>query len=115
MNQAAFQIIAPGIPQQGCIDGMAVSSFPHAEPVEDWNSGERMWIIDWVAPFAHTKQMTRFLKRHLLANYWFKTLYHRRNEKKLIIKTFRGVDVMKQEAEQWFATHPVIEAQASAA
>src|SRR5699024_443562 len=23
-------------------------------PQSDWNSGDRMWVCDWVAPFGHT-------------------------------------------------------------
>lgn len=27
---------------------------PHSLNLEDWTSGNRMWIVDWVAPFGHT-------------------------------------------------------------
>lgn len=32
-------------------------------PLEDWQSGNRMWFVDWVAPFKrkHTAQMSRVL------------------------------------------------------
>ncbi|MCF3281647.1 toxin-activating lysine-acyltransferase, partial [Escherichia coli] len=28
-------------------------------PQSDWNSGDRMWVCDWVAPSGHTPDMSR--------------------------------------------------------
>jgi cytolysin-activating lysine-acyltransferase len=73
---------------------------------EDWASGERMWIVDWIAPFGHTRTMSR-LARQLFADRCVRSLYHRGDDKGLRILTFHGVGVLTQEARSWFETHPV--------
>ena len=35
---------------------------------KDWQSGERIWFIDWVAPFGGTREMTRDLKHNVFPN-----------------------------------------------
>jgi len=73
----------------------------------DWNSGDRMWILDWVAPFGHSYRITRLLERHIFANRCARSLYHRGDEKGLRFMTFHGIAVLKQVARHWFDTHPV--------
>lgn len=34
-------------------------------PLEDWRSGDRIWFIDFVAPFGHARQMASDLRRHV--------------------------------------------------
>ena len=74
---------------------------------DDWDSGDRMWIIDWVAPFGHSYAITRILERRLFATRWARSLYHRGNEKGLRVMTFHGIAVLKQEARYWFEMHPI--------
>ncbi|MFA7347128.1 MAG: toxin-activating lysine-acyltransferase [Desulfurivibrionaceae bacterium] len=76
-------------------------------PEADWNSGERMWVLDWVAPFGHTRIMHRLLERQLFANRCMRALYHRGDERGLKIKTFRGMAVLPEEAQAWFQHHPL--------
>lgn len=73
----------------------------------DWHSGERMWILDWVAPFGHTRAMMSLVRRRLLANRCIRTLYHRGDDKGFQIKTFHGIAVLPEEARYWFEKHPV--------
>ena len=82
---------------------------PHCMPEADWASGERMWILDWIAPFGHTHTMSRLFLSQLFPKRWMRALYHRGNEHGLRIKTFRGIAVMPQEARHLFNTHPVAE------
>lgn len=35
---------------------------------KDWKSGDRIWLIDWVAPFGGTHEMTRDLKHNVFPN-----------------------------------------------
>lgn len=35
---------------------------------KDWQSGKRIWLIDWVAPSGGTRQMTRDLKHNVFLN-----------------------------------------------
>ncbi len=80
---------------------------PHCMQEADWASGERMWILDWVAPFGHSHKMIHLLKRHLSGQRWMRYLHHRGNERGLRVKTFKGIGVMPEEARFWFETHPV--------
>jgi cytolysin-activating lysine-acyltransferase len=80
---------------------------PVCMPEADWASGSRMWIIDWVAPFGHTRQMSRLLAQRLFAKRCLRSLYHRGNRQGLRILTFHGNAVMAQEANLWFHAHPI--------
>ncbi len=80
----------------------------YAMPEQDWNSGDRLWILDWVAPFGHSYAISRLLWRHLFSDRCGRALYHRGDERGLRIKTFRGIAVLQQAAQQWFANRPVI-------
>jgi cytolysin-activating lysine-acyltransferase len=81
---------------------------PLLMPEQDWNSGDRMWILDWVAPFGHTKTFSRILRQQLFAHRWARTLYHRGDERGLRIKTFMGAAVLPEEARHWFISNPPI-------
>lgn len=35
---------------------------------KDWQSGDRIWFIDWIAPFGGTREMTRDLKENVFPN-----------------------------------------------
>lgn len=84
-----------------------LSNPPYCMPQADWNCGERMWILDWVAPFGHSRKMSQLLQRHLFPQRLARALYHRGDEKGLRVKTFQGIAVMPEEARHWFNTHPV--------
>lgn len=84
-----------------------LSNPPHCMLEADWNSGERMWILDWVAPFGHTRAISRLLWRNIFPSRWARALYHRGNDKGQRIKTFKGIAVMQEEARHWLETHPV--------
>lgn len=74
---------------------------------EDWASGERTWVLDWIAPFGHTAVLNRVLTRHFMAKRCMRALYHRSARSGLRIKTFKGIGVRTEEANAWFAAHPV--------
>lgn len=80
---------------------------PHCMREADWVSGERMWILDWIAPFGHSRAMSRLLERDIFAKRWMRALYHRGNAKGLRVKTFKGIAVMPEEARYWFEAHPI--------
>ncbi len=75
-------------------------------PIEDWNSGERMWILDWVAPFGHTHRL-RPLIADLFPNRCFRGLQHRGNERGARIMKYKGSGVSREQGRSWFAAHPV--------
>ncbi len=74
---------------------------------EDWNSGDRLWIIDWFTPFGHSIALHGLVKRRLFANRCFRGLYHRGAEKGLRILQWHGIAVLPEEAQFWFDAHPV--------
>ncbi len=84
-----------------------LSNPPYSMPEADWNCGDRMWILDWVAPFGHTQAMNRLFLGQLFPQRWMHALDHRGNERGLRIKTYRGNAMMPEEARHWFNTHPV--------
>lgn len=76
---------------------------------EDWCSGERMWIIDWVAPFGHTGKMKQFLLQRFLSSHCMRSLYHRSEKCGRRIQHFFGNLVSRQERRLWKQTHPLPE------
>ena len=78
---------------------------PITMPEADWTSGERMWILDWIAPFGHTGT-ARHLTARLFATRCFRSLYHRGNARGLRVKDFHGIGVMAEEARAWSQLNP---------
>lgn len=93
-----------------CFDEAAEARYLSRHPVfmpdADWHCGERLWILDWIAPFGHTRQMSRLLKHELWADRYAHYLYHRGDERGLRIKTFRGAAVPPVVAHQQRETDP---------
>jgi cytolysin-activating lysine-acyltransferase len=73
---------------------------------KDWQSGDRMWITDWFAPFGHA-QTFRTLVGQELSQSCFRGLYHRGDEKGLRILHFRGNAVSADQAKKWWADKPI--------
>lgn len=79
---------------------------PHGVALEDWNSGNRIWMLDWVAPFGHTRAMYRVLVQHIFRTWTARSVHHRCEERGLHIVNFHGMDVSREEARFWFQNHP---------
>lgn len=73
---------------------------------DDWTSGDREWIVDWFAPFGHSRHLRRVMVE-LCIGHMFRTLYHRGDERGLRVLTFRGKNVSLQQQEQWWAARPI--------
>ena len=81
---------------------------PHAAIAPaDWASGDRQWIIDWIAPFGHTASMWRLLQRQLFPTHCMRYLYHRGVERGARIKRCHGIALNRIEADAWFADRPI--------
>lgn len=74
----------------------------------DWNSGKRFWIIDWVAPFGHTRDVMFFLRDHVFSKTCGRYLYHRGNETGRKIYDFKGKNISKQEFGLWKSKYRLI-------
>jgi cytolysin-activating lysine-acyltransferase len=80
----------------GFIDGQA------------WLSGDRLWFLDWVAPFGHTKLLKKTLNERCFPHTCGRFLYHKGDKTGLKIKQCSGAKVSKTQAEAWFRSHPLI-------
>ncbi len=73
----------------------------------DWSSGNRLWIVDWIAPFGHTPTLARIVRRRLFRQWMGRMLYHRSDPRNRKIMTFRGSGMSPDEAQIWFEGNPV--------
>jgi cytolysin-activating lysine-acyltransferase len=77
---------------------------------DNWRSGERLWVTDYIAPFGHAMRIRTLLTHHILPNSVWRSLYHKGNDKGLRVMTFHGAAVHPLEAKHWFLQHPVCQA-----
>lgn len=77
---------------------------------QDWQQGDRPWILDWVAPFGRTHQMTSMVRKALPTACW-RGLYHRGDETGLRVLHFRGAGLSKAQAAEFWAARPLAQAQ----
>lgn len=73
----------------------------------DWNSGERLWLNDFVSPFGHTTALARLVQRRLFPDRCMRSLDHHGEERGLRVKTHMGLGVIPEQAKAWFAAHPL--------
>lgn len=79
---------------------------PQCMPESDWTSGERLWFLDWVAPFGHSRALRSIISRRVFPGQCGRSLYHRGDEKGLRIVSFHGIAVTPEEARFWFEHNP---------
>lgn len=73
---------------------------------DDWSSGDRSWITDWVCPFGHTARFGSIVQA-LLADSCFRFLYHRGDEHGQQVKVMRGDRVTRADAQAWWQDRPL--------
>lgn len=74
---------------------------------EDWRSGDRYWITDWIAPFGHTRELLYIIRNQLFPNRLWRSLYHKGRHNRPKIMTFHGIAIHPLEAQHWFKNHPI--------
>ena len=74
---------------------------------EDWDSGERIWFSDWIAPFGHTPAMYTLMRRDIVPDHVCRALYHRGAERGKRVMLFHGSHVSRQHAREWQQNHPL--------
>jgi cytolysin-activating lysine-acyltransferase len=77
-------------------------------PAADWNSGDRMWMTDWVIPFGHASSFRREVGA-LLDESCFRALYCRDDERGQYVKSMRGDKVSLAAANAWWRARPLPE------
>lgn len=73
---------------------------------DDWQEGDRPWVLDWVVPFGHTRTLKNGVQ-HLLQQHCFRGLYHRGDETGLRVHYFRSKDVTKSQEADFWASKPL--------
>ncbi|MBU0587056.1 MAG: toxin-activating lysine-acyltransferase [Gammaproteobacteria bacterium] len=76
---------------------------------QDWNSGDRMWCIDFFAPFGHSRQVLALCKP-FFSKASARYMYHRSHEQGVRVMTFTGPRVDPAYARQWWADRPMMAA-----
>ncbi|WP_422463662.1 MULTISPECIES: toxin-activating lysine-acyltransferase [unclassified Endozoicomonas] len=84
-----------------------INQNPVRMPAEDWLCGERLWILDVVAPFSELKRHSQFMSKTLLGNHCWRHLYHNHERSGMLIKEFRGRNMSLTDARQWSDLHPL--------
>ena len=74
---------------------------------QEWRGGNRMWVIDWMTPFGHSKAFRRVVCG-ALTGCCFKSLYHRGGVRGLRVLLFRGDHVSREQAKQWWSDKPIL-------
>lgn len=72
----------------------------------DWQSGDRPWILDWVAPFGHSQAIARATQR-LLNQSVCRTLHHKGDQRGLKVLHLRGLDITEKQAAEYWAARPL--------
>ncbi|MDF7680596.1 toxin-activating lysine-acyltransferase [Enterobacteriaceae bacterium ESL0689] len=70
---------------------------------EEWCSGNRMWFRDFIAPFGHTRAMSRLLRRVIMPETCARYLWHRGLAHGGKIRAFRGDQVSLADFRAWQA------------
>jgi len=83
-----------------------IANPPEAMLEDDWTSGDRMWVLDWIAPFGHTRAARQLLTR-LFPMQNARALYHRGDTRGLRVLQLRGIAVMPEEAQAWAVLNPI--------
>jgi cytolysin-activating lysine-acyltransferase len=81
---------------------------PLAITPESWQSGDRVWFMDWVAPFGHSQQAFKHLREQLWTQGLARALYlppNRTRDMRLI--ELHSADISPATARQYFESHPI--------
>jgi len=73
----------------------------------DWTSGDRLWVIDWVAPFGHSQTMRYLLDEDLLSHVCSRILCRRHSKGVGRVLQHRGRRVSLAEAQAYFSARPL--------
>ena len=62
---------------------------------QDWKSGDQAWVIDFLAPFGHAKEILKDLKNNVFPNQTAKSLRVDKHQRFRGVKTWHGRDVAR--------------------
>jgi ACP:hemolysin acyltransferase (hemolysin-activating protein) len=72
----------------------------------NWNCGDRTWILFWISPFGYSYQAKRFVEDQLFADSpEVRFMYHESKKRESRIIAKRGKNVLPEESHKWHETH----------
>jgi cytolysin-activating lysine-acyltransferase len=74
---------------------------------DDWASGDRLWLRDWIAPFGDVRAMRRLVGAVLFPEHCFRSLYHRGAQRGKRVMNFKGDQISHPQARAWRAANPL--------
>lgn len=74
---------------------------------DDWASGDRLWLRDWIAPFGDVRVMRRLVGAVLFPEHCFRSLYHRGAQRGKRVMNFKGDQVSHPQARAWRVANPL--------
>ena len=85
-----------------------IDSEPWVYSQQNWNCGDRMWLINWFAPLGQSALIKRLIEKNLFPEQCFRALYHKGAVRGLKVMTFHGKSVSKTAAKDWINQHPIL-------
>ncbi|HCB2860318.1 toxin-activating lysine-acyltransferase [Klebsiella aerogenes] len=73
----------------------------------DWCCGNRMWAIDWIAPFGDTQQMAQLVQNELFPDHYCRSRWRHARTRGEQVKNFRGKNISNLEKRAWQEMHPL--------
>ena len=93
------------------LDERSEAEYVHSEPwiysQQNWNCGDRMWLINWFAPLGHSALIKSIIETDLFPEQCCRALYHKGAIRGLRVMTFHGKLVSKLEIQNWNKQHPI--------
>ena len=76
---------------------------------ENWTSGDRPWILFWVAPFGHSQQMSRWVRENIFCDFpEIRYLHHQGRKRGTRVISVKGENCTKEECRIWSEAHPIL-------
>ncbi|MCW8907153.1 MAG: toxin-activating lysine-acyltransferase [Sedimenticola sp.] len=75
----------------------------------DWDSGDRFWAIDWVAPFGHSHRLRYLLDEDLLSRTCSRILCRNAGGARTRVLQHHGRRVSRDQAYGYFQARPISE------
>lgn len=75
----------------------------------DWYSGDRGWLLDWVAPFGHSLRALEALRRELMPDACLRALSRPKKDGSVAVYQITGRNVSKQRARAYFGARPLLQ------
>ncbi|MEQ1966500.1 toxin-activating lysine-acyltransferase [Xenorhabdus nematophila] len=69
--------------------------------------GARLWFLDWIAPFGHSRAMATLLQHDIFPYHCVRALYHKGSDRGAQVISFRGAGVSREQAAAWWDAHPL--------